>query len=109
MKKTNSRLKKLAIVLVVTPFVAILALSPATQTRGAQATEQDTAATYKAKCAMCHGAKAEKKFDVTKPDQEHVDAITKGREGAVKMPAYAGKLSEEQAQALVAFMKTLKQ
>jgi mono/diheme cytochrome c family protein len=109
MKAMNSRLKKLALALVLTPFVALMALSPATPTRGAVADEQETAATYKAKCAMCHGGKAERKFDATKTDAELVDAITRGREGAVKMPAYAGKLSEEQSQALVAYMKTLKQ
>ncbi|HZI19803.1 MAG TPA: cytochrome c [Pyrinomonadaceae bacterium] len=107
MKAGNLKLKKLALALI--PFVALVAPTPAVPTRGAVADEQETAATYKAKCAMCHGAKADKKFDAAKPDAEHVEAITKGREGAVKMPAYAGKVSEEQAQALVTYMKSLRQ
>jgi mono/diheme cytochrome c family protein len=35
-------------------------------------------ATYKAKCAMCHGGNAEKSFDATKTDESLVDAVLKG-------------------------------
>ena len=76
-------------------------------------TEQDfdAAAVYKAKCQVCHGAAAEKKFDVTLPDADLVQIVLKGKKGEKPpfMPAYGEKgVTEEQAKALVAFMKSLK-
>jgi len=72
----------------------------------------DAAATYKAKCVACHGAKAEKKFDTTLSDADLVQAVLKGKkpEKPPNMPAYGEKgVTEEQAKALVAHMKSLKQ
>ena len=72
----------------------------------------DAAATYKAKCVACHGATAEKKFNATLSDTELVDAVLKGKKGEKppNMPAYQDKgINEEQAKALVAYMKSLKQ
>jgi len=63
-------------------------------------------ATYKAKCAMCHGPAGEKSFDATKADDVLVDAVLKGLKP--KMPSYDQKVSAEQAKGLVAYMKTLK-
>ena len=63
-------------------------------------------ATYKAKCAMCHGGNAEKLFDATKTDEVLVDAVLKGVKP--KMPCYEQKLSPDQAKGLVAYMKSLK-
>ncbi|HXI89522.1 MAG TPA: cytochrome c [Blastocatellia bacterium] len=63
-------------------------------------------ATYKAKCAMCHGGNAEKLFDATKTDEVLVDAVLKGVKP--KMPSYEQKLSPDQAKGLVAYMKSLK-
>ena len=63
-------------------------------------------ATYKAKCAMCHGGNAEKLFDATKTDEVLVDAVLKGVKP--KMPSYEQKLSPDQARNLVAYMKSLK-
>lgn len=76
-------------------------------------TEQDfdAAAVYKGKCQVCHGAAAEKKFDVTLPDADLVQIVLKGKKGEKPpfMPAYGEKgVTEEQAKALVAFMKSLK-
>jgi len=71
----------------------------------------DAAASYRAKCVACHGAKAEKKFDPAKPDTEHVATVLKGKkmEKPPNMPAYEEKgITEEQAKALVAHMKQLK-
>jgi mono/diheme cytochrome c family protein len=76
------------------------------------ANQDDAAAFYKAKCAMCHGATAEKKFDATKPDAELIETTLKGKKGEKPpfMPAYADKgMTTEQATALVAFMKAQKQ
>lgn len=71
----------------------------------------DPAAYYKAKCVACHGPKAEKKFDTTLTEEQHLDAILKGKkpEKPPNMPAYAEKgVSPEQAKALLEYMKQLK-
>ena len=75
---------------------------------------------FKTKCAMCHGAdgKGETPMgkrlgikdlgaaDVQKQsDSDLTAAIAKGKG---KMPAYEGKLSGEQVQELVKFIRTLK-
>lgn len=77
----------------------------------------DGAATFKAKCAMCHGADGTKENpgmgvkslagpDVQKQsDADLVAAVTKGKG---KMPAYAGKLSDDEIKGVVAFVRTLK-
>lgn len=71
----------------------------------------DTTAFYKAKCVMCHGKKAEKKFDATLTDDQMVEVVLKGKkvEKPPHMPGYAEKgVSAEQAKALVDHMKHLK-
>ena len=71
----------------------------------------DAAAYFKAKCVMCHGQKAEKKFDASLTDEQHLDAILKGKkpEKPPNMPAYGEKgVSSEQAKALLDYMKQLK-
>lgn len=80
--------------------------------RVSNAQDFDAAATYKAKCQACHGAAADKKFDAALPETELVQAVLKGKKGEKPpfMPAYGEKgINEEQAKALVAFMKSLKQ
>ena len=71
----------------------------------------DPAAYYKAKCVACHGPKAEKKFDATLTEEQHLDAILKGKkpEKPPNMPAYGEKgVTPEQAKALLEYMKQLK-
>ena len=71
----------------------------------------DAAAYYKAKCVACHGQKAEKKFDTTLTDEQHLDAILKGKkpEKPPNMPAYGEKgVTPEQAKTLLEYMKQLK-
>ena len=71
----------------------------------------DTAAYYTAKCVMCHGKKAEKKFDSSLTDDQLVEVILKGKkaEKPPHMPGYAEKgVTADQAKALVAHMKQLK-
>ena len=78
----------------------------------ARTIEEDSAGLYKAKCAACHGATAEKKFDATKPDAELVETILKGRkaEKPPNMPGYEAKgITADQAKALVTYMKSLHQ
>ena len=74
--------------------------------------DDDAAALYKAKCAACHGAAADKKFDATRADDELIQAILKGKkpEKPPNMPAYEDKgITADQAKALVVFMKSQKQ
>jgi mono/diheme cytochrome c family protein len=91
----------------------LLALTPALSLA------QDGAATFKGKCAMCHGpdgsgktAMGEKfsirdirSADVQKQtDAELVQVVTKGKN---KMPAYEGKLTKEQIDQVVAYVREL--
>jgi mono/diheme cytochrome c family protein len=71
----------------------------------------DAAGYYKAKCVMCHGKKAEKKFDASLTDEQYLDAIMKGKkpEKPPNMPAYGEKgVTAEQAKALLDHMKQLR-
>ena len=71
----------------------------------------DVAKEYK-KCVACHGAKADKKFDTAKSDDEHVQIILKGKkvDKPPHMPAYESKgINAEQAKALLDYMKSLRQ
>ena len=78
------------------------------------AVAQDAAATYKAKCAACHGAdgkggkmgtrdfaSAEVKAET---DAQLTEIITKGKG---KMPAYGGKLSDADITGLVTYVRSL--
>jgi len=58
----------------------------------ASSDEFDAAAVYKTKCVACHGPKAEKKFDATKSDEEHIQIILKGKklEKPPNMPGLPG-------------------
>lgn len=77
------------------------------------AAAQDAAATYKAKCAMCHGpdGKGGKMGtrDFASPevkaesDAQLTDIISKGKG---KMPAYAGKLKDTEIKDLVTYVRT---
>lgn len=82
------------------------------------AVAQDAAATYKAKCAMCHGPDGKGSatgvkmgaHDFTSADvQKQTDAqlteiITKGKG---KMPSYTGKLSDADIKGLVTYIRGL--
>jgi mono/diheme cytochrome c family protein len=80
----------------------------------------DGAATFKSKCAMCHGpdgtgqtsmGKTLKLRDLGSADvQKQTDAdLTKIiNDGKGKMPAYKTKLSADDIKAVVAFVRTLK-
>jgi len=101
-------------VMTLTTIVAMLVAGFALISAAARANQDqfDAAATYKAKCVACHGPKAEKKFDTTLSDADLVQAVLKGKkpEKPPNMPAYEEKgINEEQAKALVAHMKSLKQ
>jgi cytochrome c6 len=66
----------------------------------------DGAATYTAKCKMCHGATGEKNFpDLSKSEVDLTRSVTDGKG---KMPAYKTKLSTDEIKGVVAYIKTLK-
>ena len=90
-------------------FAAVVMVSAASRTTGED--QSDAGVTFKAKCVMCHGPKAEKKFDSSLPDEQLIDIVMKGKkpEKPPNMPAYAEKgVTAEQAKALVEHMKQLK-
>lgn len=91
-------------------FSAILFTTSSISTR-AMSEDFDAAAYYKTKCAMCHGPKAEKKFDATLPDDQMLTAIMAGKksEKPPNMPEFQSKgVTTEQATSLVAYMKSLR-
>ena len=80
----------------------------------------DSGADYKARCAMCHGPDGKgdtamgKKFGLKdlgsaevqgQSDADLTTTITKGKD---KMPAYGDKLSKEQIDGLVKYIRSLK-
>ncbi|MCU1266480.1 MAG: hypothetical protein JWM21_2798 [Acidobacteria bacterium] len=104
-----NQIKKLGIAVFAAVTLAGVGLLPAP---ARSAGEDDAAATYKTKCVACHGAKAEKKFDATLAEGEMVKTVMTGKklEKPPNMPAYGEKgVTEDQAKALVAYMKSLKQ
>ena len=104
---TITRLKKFAVAAVAAPLFLTLALISVPVRAGSD----DAAATYKTKCFACHGAKAEKKWDSTHPEDQMVESVLKGKkaEKPPNMPGFADKgIDADQAKALIAYMKSLK-
>jgi cytochrome c6 len=78
----------------------------------------DVAATYKSKCAMCHGPDGKGSATGTKmgahdfsspevkaeSDAQLTETITKGKG---KMPAYGGKLKDTEIKDLVTYVRSL--
>jgi mono/diheme cytochrome c family protein len=81
--------------------------------------QQTGDATYKAKCAMCHGADGTGNTPIGKnmkirsfkspEDIKATDAVLAKRtkEGVGKMQGYAGKLTDAQIQDVVTYIRTL--
>jgi mono/diheme cytochrome c family protein len=105
-------LTKKAVVGFAASFVLALAMSTS-------AAAQDAAALYKAKCASCHAADGSGDTPVGKKmgvksfsdpevakntDAAWIDATKKGKN---KMPAYDGKLTDDQIKGLVTFIRGL--
>ena len=107
MTEKIARLKKVIFALIAALFFSVFFLTPTSAPARATGDDFDAAAVYKAKCAMCHGAKSEKKFDSSKPDEQLVEAVLKGRDSTPKMPAYEKTYNAEQAKALVTYMRSL--
>lgn len=108
MKTRNMKLLAIGAVITVMVMFAVLSGPPAGATPIAG---DEEAAIYKAKCAMCHGQKAEKAFNASLSDEELVKAILEGKKGEKPpyMPAFKDKgIDEAKAKALVDHMKALK-
>src|SRR5215813_4724632 len=97
----------------------VLALIAGLLTVNATAADASTAALYKSKCQSCHGPDGKattigKKLgardfqdpDVAKLSEEDLAKIT--IDGKNKMPAYKGKLKDDQIKALAKFIKEMK-
>jgi mono/diheme cytochrome c family protein len=96
--------------------VLAMAVSSASSVCFAQSSGE---ATYKAKCQMCHGTdglgttpagKAMKAVPFTDPqilNKPDADLIAATKNGKGKMPAYAGKLSDGDIKAVIAYIHTL--
>lgn len=89
-----------------------LSLAPSALAQGAGA------ATYKAKCQICHGAdgqptstgKAMKALPFNSPELKKASTaslIASVTNGKGKMPAYAGKLTDAQIKEVVEYLRTL--
>lgn len=80
------------------------------------AVAEDAAALYKSKCQMCHGPDGKgsaagqkmgaKPFSEVKASDKELVEITKNGKG--KMPAYKDKLTDDQINDLVKYVRTLK-
>lgn len=80
---------------------------------------QSGADTYKSKCQMCHAAdgsastpagKSTKAHPFNSPDVVKMsddDLIKITKNGHNKMPAYAGKLTDDQIKGVIAYIRTL--
>jgi mono/diheme cytochrome c family protein len=96
--------------------IALAAILAATTVTTVLAQGADT---YKAKCAMCHGAdgegntpagKAMKTPSFSAPEllkATDADLIAATKSGKGKMPAYTGKLTDPEIKDVVAYIRTL--
>ena len=110
MKATRNQLKFAALLLFL-PLLTMTVWHTASIPTRAAGDDAEAAATYKAKCAMCHGAGAAKNFDATLTDDLLVGIVLKGKktDKPLSMPAYETKgMTADQAKAMVAYMKQLK-
>ena len=106
-----SQFAKISAAVVALLFGVILLSSPKATAQD-EVKPSDTAAYFKAKCVMCHGPKAEKKFDAALTEDQMLEAILKGKkaEKPPHMPAYEAKgVTADDAKALIAHMKKLRE
>ena len=105
-------LKKIAVSVILLPLLGAMMINTATSRTRAAGDDFDAAGTYRAKCVMCHTATASKNFDASKTDEQLTEAILKGVKGEKPpfMPGYEAKgITAEQAKALAAYMRSVKQ
>lgn len=90
--------------------------TPVTETDGATTSSFDAPTFYAMSCAGCHGTKGEGVPQkgpayatvLHEPDEELMAAILDGvtKDGAVRMPPFRDKLSDEEAKLLLGWLKT---
>ncbi len=105
-----NKIKLIAIMFFAMPLIAVAVFKTVPVKASAGALD-DPAAIFKTKCAACHSPKAEKFYDPTVPMDEQVQAIMAGKKGEKPpyMPGFAAKgMTEEDAKALAAYMKSLR-
>lgn len=106
------KMKLVAIAIFALPMI-VLAFVGGENVSGSPVVQDDVATMYKKNtCAACHGAKAEKAFDLAKSDEEHAEVILKGKKGEKPpyMPGYEAKgMTAEQAMALAKYMRALRE
>lgn len=93
MEKPTSKVVK-ALTIILSVILGLFVLSDAVHAA-------DGAALYKTKCAGCHGADGKKVADVKFTEE----GVKKGK--PPKMPAYAGKLTDEEIKAIVEHASSL--
>ena len=104
-----NRIKLIAIAIFAIPMIMVVGFRA--EVVHISAAADDPAATYKTKCAACHTPTASKFYDPAKTEEEHVQAILKGKKGEKPpyMPAFGEKgMTEDEAKSLACYMKTLK-
>jgi mono/diheme cytochrome c family protein len=106
---TINRIKKFAFAFPCLGLLAMVLVSSASAPRVSAGSEASDM--FASKCAGCHGAKAEKRFNRGLPDGQLIDIVLKGKkvEKPPFMPAWGSKgISGAQAKALVSYMKSLR-
>lgn len=107
--KTN-QIKVFMIAIITIPLFLLAAMNTTT-VQAVRTADDDTATTYKTKCAACHSPKAEKFYDPAKPIEEQVEIILKGKKGEKPpyMPGFEAKgMTAEQAKTIAEYMKGLR-
>lgn len=110
----NKSMKRIGIGATAATLFGLLLLVPmgaGKATASQEVSAANAADYYKAKCTACHGAKAEKRFDATLPEDQLLDALLKGKkaEKPPNMPSFEAKgVTAEQAKGLIEYMKQLK-
>jgi mono/diheme cytochrome c family protein len=108
---TTNRIKILAIIGFAIAVLAVIIFGSPQMTTAASSGYEDPAVVYKTKCAACHTPGATKFYDPAKTDEEHVQAILKGKKGEKPpfMPGFETKgMTEDEAKGLAAYMKSLR-
>jgi mono/diheme cytochrome c family protein len=118
MRLSINQVKRLAIVALAAPLVAVIVMTSG-PSQSFSASASDVAAVYKAKCASCHGADGSGNTPAGKKSgaRDFKSAEVKGQSDAAllnvmlkgknKMPGYEKSLGADQCKALVAYCRSL--
>ena len=107
---TLNRIKIFAVAALLSPIALFVAFN-SRPVNAVSIGADDPAIVYKAKCAACHSAKADRFFDPAKTDDELIETVMKGKKGEKPpfMPGFEAKgMTVDEAKGLVEYMKGLK-